>query len=95
MVLHDYELVRTYNYFHLAGGLIFVGFKVIEQLDPSFDSELKVIFFSINYIIQFKEVIKISELNSDDLIEVASQVLNLAKTFDKLYPTLENLKKFN
>lgn len=34
MVLYDYELIRTFNYFQLAGGLIFVAFKVVEQLDP-------------------------------------------------------------
>jgi len=30
MVLYDYDLLKSYNYFLLAGGLIFVGFKVIE-----------------------------------------------------------------
>jgi len=40
-------------------------------------------------------VIEIGQLNSDDLIEVASKVLNLAKNFDKIYPNLENLRKFN
>lgn len=31
----------------------------------------------------------------ESLIETAAKILTLAKSFDKLYPNLDNLKKFN
>lgn len=38
---------------------------------------------------------KILSIPNDPLIETAAKILNLAKNFDKLFPNLENLKKFN
>jgi hypothetical protein len=40
-------------------------------------------------------VIKILAVPHDALIETAAKILTLAKSFDKLYPNLDNLKKFN
>lgn len=31
----------------------------------------------------------------EELIEIATKILSLAKNFDKIYKHLENLKKFN
>jgi len=31
----------------------------------------------------------------EELIEIATKILSLAKNFDKVYKNLENLKKFN
>ncbi len=43
MVLHDYELISKTNYHILAASTIFVAFKIIENLDQNFKSELMVI----------------------------------------------------
>jgi len=42
MILYEYELVNSNDCFILSGSLIFVAFKIIEQLQPSFKSEIKV-----------------------------------------------------
>lgn len=34
-------------------------------------------------------------MQHDTLIDTAAKILMLAKTFDKQYPNLDNLKKFN
>ena len=34
-------------------------------------------------------------IKEEKIIEVGREVLELAKTFSKLYPNLQNLKKFN
>ena len=43
MVLHDYELISKTNYHILAASTIFVAFKIIENLDQNFKSEMMVI----------------------------------------------------
>ena len=47
MVLHDYDLISKINYHVLAASTIFVAFKIIENIDPDFKSEIMVLF--INY----------------------------------------------
>ncbi len=39
-------------------------------------------------------MIKILGVPHDALIETAAKILKLANSFDKLYPNLDNLKKF-
>ncbi|CAD8144489.1 unnamed protein product [Paramecium octaurelia] len=84
MVLYDYEICGKTNYTLLAAALIFVAFKIIEQLDSSFHADS-----------QIKDVAQIIQVDQDQLIETAAKVLNLAKNFEKHFPNLENLKKFN
>ncbi|CAK58509.1 unnamed protein product (macronuclear) [Paramecium tetraurelia] len=84
MVLYDYEICGKTNYTLLAAALIFVAFKIIEQLDSSFNADS-----------QIKDVAQIIQVDQDQLIETAAKVLNLAKNFEKHFPNLENLKKFN
>ena len=45
MILYDYELICTKSYSLLAGALIFVSFKIIEQIDPHFKAEEKVNYY--------------------------------------------------
>ena len=40
-------------------------------------------------------MIKILNLPNDTLIDTAAKILTLAKNFEKFFPNLENLKKFN
>ncbi|KRX09298.1 Cyclin-like protein [Pseudocohnilembus persalinus] len=84
MILYDYDLVKDRQYSLLAGALIFVAFKIIEQIEANFKAEE-----------QIRSVIKILNVKNDILIETAAKILTLAKSFDKQYPQLENLKKFN
>ncbi|CAD8141600.1 unnamed protein product [Paramecium pentaurelia] len=84
MVLYDYEICGKTNYTLLASALIFVAFKIVEQLDSSFNADS-----------QIKDVAQIIQVDQDQLIEIAAKVLNLAKNFEKHFPNLENLKKFN
>ncbi|CAD8061186.1 unnamed protein product [Paramecium sonneborni] len=84
MVLYDYEICSKNNYTLLAAALIFVAFKIVEQLENSFNADS-----------QIKEVAQIIQVDQDQLVEVAAKILNLAKNFEKHFPNLENLKKFN
>ncbi|CAD8139238.1 unnamed protein product [Paramecium octaurelia] len=84
MVLFDYEICGKYNYTLLAAALIFVAFKIVEQLDTTFNADS-----------QIKDVAQIIQVDQDQLVEVAAKILNLAKNFEKHFPNLENLKKFN
>ena len=50
MVLFDYELIQNKSNSLLAGGLIFVSFKIIEQVQSNFKAENEVNFiFYINF----------------------------------------------
>jgi hypothetical protein len=93
MILYDYELVSSYNYFLLCGGLIFVGFKILEQLEKSFNSEEKVKMYFCHF--KILEIVQMTQLDHGEIMEVAAKVLNLAKMFDTIYPNFENLKKYN
>ncbi|KAM3130663.1 hypothetical protein pb186bvf_017255 [Paramecium bursaria] len=84
MILYEYDLCSQHKYTLLGASLIFVGFKIVEQLETNFNAEL-----------QIKEISLQCGLEHEQLIEVAAKVLNLAKNFEKQYPNLENLKKFN
>ncbi|CAD8056391.1 unnamed protein product [Paramecium sonneborni] len=84
MVLYDYEICGKSNYTLLGAALIFVAFKIVEQLDSTFNADS-----------QIKDIAQTIQIDQDQLIETAAKVLNLAKNFEKHFPNLENLKKFN
>lgn len=84
MVMHDYSLLTNYSIKHLTIGLLYVSFKIIEQIDSQFQTDLK-----------SREIIALFRDSDDTLYEVAQKVLNLAKNFETIHPGLENLKKFN
>ncbi|CAD8043080.1 unnamed protein product [Paramecium primaurelia] len=84
MVLYDYEICGKNNYTLLSAALIFVAFKIVEQLETTFNADN-----------QIKDVAQIIQVDQDQLVEVAAKILNLAKNFEKHFPNLENLKKFN
>ena len=44
-VVHDYDLTTQYTYAELAASVLFVAFKVIEQLNTNFNLPKTVIFF--------------------------------------------------
>lgn len=84
MTMHDYDLINQQTYSELAAATIFVAFKIIEQLEKSFPLSEKAR--------QLREVIEVDE---DIMFDCATRILSMAKNFEKLYPNLENLKKFN
>ena len=57
MVLFDYELIQNKSNSLLAGGLIFVSFKIIEQVVSNFKAENEVNFI-LNINFRFKIFLK-------------------------------------
>lgn len=84
MMMHDYGLLSKQNYHELAASTIFVAFKIIEQLDAGFPVEEKA-----------KEVRETLGVKEEVFYETSSRILSLAKNFEKVYPSFENLKRFN
>jgi len=82
--MHDYELVSQQNYSELAAATLFVAFKIIEQLDKTFPLA--------QMLAKIKEILQVEE---DIVYDCATRVLSVAKNFEKLYPNLENLKRFH
>jgi hypothetical protein len=82
--LHDYELISQQTYSELAASTLFVAFKIIEQLDKTFPLT--------QMLAKMKEILQVEE---DIVYDCATRILSFAKNFDKLYPNLENLKKFH
>jgi len=91
MVMFDVELIGSYAYSTLAAACIYVAFKIIEQVDPQFDSDHQV----LTYVIQIKSIMATLRQDEATAMEAAAKVLALAKSFDKDHPTLTNLRKFN
>jgi hypothetical protein len=82
--MHDYELISQQNYSELAAATLFVAFKIIEQLDKTFPLA--------QLLIKTREILQVDE---DVVYDCATRILSVAKNFDKMYPNLENLKKFH
>lgn len=61
MILYDYDLIYQKEFSLLSGALIYVAYKIIEQIDPSFVAVEKI-----------KEVMKILTISNDPLIETAA-----------------------
>jgi hypothetical protein len=96
MIMFDIELVSGYNYSTLATACLYVAFKIIEQVDPLFNSDQQVHPLSIQIKTIIESLIQNDVTQSSTIaMEAASKVLSLAKSFDKEYPTLTNLRKFN
>jgi len=68
----------------LAGAVIFIGLKTLEQVDPAAEPEGRL-----------PEICNLIFLKEDEVIDVSRRVLDLAKNFSKYFPSLNNLKKFN
>ncbi|CAD8067829.1 unnamed protein product [Paramecium sonneborni] len=80
IVLYDYELISQYNYSSLSAACIIVGCNLLSQ-----ESSDEII----------PQILSVLNVDKDETIELSNKILNLAKNFDKLFPNLENLKKFN
>jgi cyclin B/cyclin A len=83
MVLFNHELAEE-NTTLLAASVFFIALKTLEQVDSTVEPEKK-----INNICRLLNVLE------DEVLELSRKVLDLAKNFDRIYPNLSNLKKFN
>ena len=83
MCLFSHELVEKETKL-LAGAVFFIALKTLEQVNKDFCPE--------DVLPTISQLLYIPE---DRLIGVGREVLELAKNFGKLYPNLNNLKKFN
>lgn len=83
MSLFTHDLVEE-NITLLAGAVIFISLKTLEQTDKSVDPE--------KFLTILAWHLKVEE---ERMIETSRKVLELAKNFSKVYPSLGNLKKFN
>lgn len=68
----------------LAGAVVFISLKTLEQVDSSAEPEKKL-----------GQICDLLGCEEEGVIEVSRKVLDLAKNFSKCYPSLTNLKKFN
>jgi len=81
--MHCSELAWVDNSL-LGGANLFIALKTVEQVDCSLKAD------------NFLEIIaKYADRDPGDLLEYSQQLLTLAKNFNKSYPNLSNLKKFN
>ena len=84
MSCHDYELLNKYNQSQFAAACIYIGLKIIQQLESSFKID--------HHAYRLRTLFGIS----DNMFFTCSQnVLDLAKNFESRYPSLGNLSKFH
>jgi len=83
MVLFSHELAEETPSV-LACGVVFIALKTLEQVDTTARPEERLI-----------DIRSLMELEEETVLEVSKKVLELAKNYSKVYPTLTNLKKFN
>ncbi len=83
MSLFSYELAQEDTKL-LAAAVYFIALKTLEQVEPSLRPEERL-----------TDISSLLQTNDDKIIDVSRKVLELAKNFSTVYPSLSNLKKFN
>ncbi len=83
MSLFSYELAQEDTKL-LASAVYFITLKTLEQVESTLKPEEKL-----------SEVAQLLGTEEDKIIEVSRKVLELAKNFSMIFPSLANLKKFN
>jgi cyclin A len=84
MVTHEYELLNKFTQCEFAVACIYIGLKIVQQLEPSFKIE--------NFASELRTSFDISE---NVFFECSQNCLDLAKNFETKYPSLTNLAKFH
>lgn len=68
----------------LASAVIYISLKTVEQVEGDLQAD------------QYMSMIgRLSKMESEDLLIISQELLNIAKTFQQNYPNLRNLQKFN
>lgn len=68
----------------LAAAVYFIALKTLEQVEATLKPEERL-----------PEIALLLQTEEEKVIEVSRRVLDLAKNFSVIYPSLGNLKKFN
>ena len=84
MIIHEYELLSKYNVSEFAVACIYIGLKIVQQIEPGFKID--------TYAYKLRMLFDISE---NVFFECSQNCLDLAKTFETKYPSLTNLSKFH
>jgi hypothetical protein len=82
--IFDYELSQM-KPSELAGGALYVAVKIVENQNSG--NEI------LNYN-KYMQLLKLSELQSADMVENSRKILKNAENFDKIYKGMNNLKTF-
>lgn len=84
MTCHDYDLLNKYSQSQFAAACIYIGLKIIQQLQSDFKID--------SHAYKLRNLFGID----DNMFFTCSQnVLDLAKNFESRYPSLGNLSKFH
>lgn len=84
MIMHEYELLSKYSQSEFSVACIYIGLKIVQQLEPTFKIE--------SYAFKLRTIFDISE---SAFFECSQTCLDLAKNFESKYPSLTNLAKFH
>ncbi|EGR28341.1 n-terminal domain protein [Ichthyophthirius multifiliis] len=84
MILYDYEFIKLIPYSLLAASVLYIVFKIVQEINNNFQAEQNI-----------KQIINLLKIECKDLVNVSTRILNLAKNFEQFYPEYTNLKKFN
>ncbi|KAL4450950.1 hypothetical protein ABPG74_021272 [Tetrahymena malaccensis] len=84
MVSHEYSIINNHNQTTIAGAIIYVSFKILQQMYNEF-----------NLVALIQQVIQILSLNNEEILKASTLLLNLARSFERQYPNLNNLRKFS
>lgn len=100
MALYDYEFNKTATYSLLAASVIFIVFKIFQQIHLNFVAEAHVrnsglITLCHSLSLQIKQILVILKIDSKSLVTSSTHILHLAKNFEEFFPELTNLKRFN
>ena len=84
MVMHEYELLAKFTQSEFAVACIYIGLKIVQQLEPAFKIEA----FAYKLRVAF-------DISENVFFECSQNCLDLAKNFETKYPSLTNLAKFH
>ncbi|EGR33248.1 n-terminal domain protein [Ichthyophthirius multifiliis] len=82
--IFNYQILSIYNNKLIAAGIIYVSLKIIEQFDVQIENN-----------ILLDQIGQILHLNKQEIINVSVEILSFAKSYDNIFPNLNNLKKYN
>ena len=79
LALFDYDLINNYNVRVLAGAILYVSLKLLEFLLP------------VKIMKILEQIRDLLEINNQDIISCSTDLLSVARNFDKLFPNMKNL----
>jgi Cyclin, N-terminal domain len=86
MAMYHYELISQHSYFEVMLGALAIALKTTQEALPGESLDM------LQIVENAKEALG---LKDDSAFGVASQIVFLAQNFPRMYPSLQNLAKFN